>query len=311
MQGTFPQGRLINSDQRFSNWSPEATLTWKPQSNLTLYAAYKTGYKSGGFSNNAVQTQATTADDLSFRPERASGFEGGVKSMLFDNTLRFNVAAYSYKFKGLQTDFFISQIPAFITTNAGSATTKGIEIETEWSPRRIDGFSVNGSLNYNDAKYVYFVGPCYAGQTIAQGCSVIGLAGARFQDLGGKSLMLAPRWTATLGMNLERPIGNGLALNVSADARYSGSYLASNSAIPASRQSRYVSLDGMIGLSTENKGWELALIGKNLTNRFILTGTFEAPFTGSGTGSPVGVPSDLAGLVASPRTVQIRATRRF
>ncbi|MDB5483426.1 MAG: tonB dependent receptor family protein [Caulobacteraceae bacterium] len=39
----------IGAHQTFDNVSPEVTLTWKPTHELTLYGAYKTGYKSGGF----------------------------------------------------------------------------------------------------------------------------------------------------------------------------------------------------------------------------------------------------------------------
>lgn len=38
------QGRF-----RDSNISPEATLTWRPSSNRTVFVAYRTGFKSGGF----------------------------------------------------------------------------------------------------------------------------------------------------------------------------------------------------------------------------------------------------------------------
>ena len=51
----------IGAHQTFDNVSPEATLTWKPNKDLTLYGAYKTGYKSGGFSNSAILSTGTLA----------------------------------------------------------------------------------------------------------------------------------------------------------------------------------------------------------------------------------------------------------
>src|SRR3546814_2255586 len=33
----FRQGDRIDRDQSFSNWSPEATATWRPTRDLTLY----------------------------------------------------------------------------------------------------------------------------------------------------------------------------------------------------------------------------------------------------------------------------------
>ncbi|WP_352000098.1 TonB-dependent receptor (plasmid) [Sphingobium sp. SJ10-10] len=45
----------ITPDKRkFTNFSPEATITYKPVDNLTLYGAYRKGFKSGGYSLDAV-----------------------------------------------------------------------------------------------------------------------------------------------------------------------------------------------------------------------------------------------------------------
>jgi hypothetical protein len=72
-----------------------------------------------------------------------------------------------------------------------------------------------------------------------------------------------------------------------------------------------VNLDGSIRVGTSDDRWELALIGRNLTNRFVLTGSAHTVGTGSGTGTTAGVPADVYGLVALPRTVQLQATMRF
>src|SRR3546814_12870490 len=77
------------------------------------------------FSNSALYTVLGSGDDLVFEPERASGFEGGLKSTLFDRQLRANIALYSYKYKNFQIDFQNSQTFAFITTNAGSVREIG------------------------------------------------------------------------------------------------------------------------------------------------------------------------------------------
>ena len=124
---------FVRANQTFDDWSPEATLTWKPQRGLMFYAAYKTAYKSGGFSNSGIYSGASAnpVDDLTFAPEKGRGFEIGAKTTLLDNQLRFNLGLYSFKFTNLQVDFFNSQIFAFQTYNAGAATTKGVEVEFE------------------------------------------------------------------------------------------------------------------------------------------------------------------------------------
>ncbi|MBK8272970.1 MAG: hypothetical protein IPK89_08355 [Sphingomonadales bacterium] len=77
-------------------------------------------------------------------------------------------------------------------------------------------------------------------------------------------------------------------------------------------QKSYSVIDACLRLRSEGKGWELALIGKNLTNRQYKTGVFDITGTGSGTGSVSGgIQSDIFQLTQLPRTVQLQAAYRF
>ena len=324
-QGIFLPGVTLPSSQDFSNWSPEATITWKPQDNITVYAAYKTAYKSGGFSNSGILSPSAGLADFEFEPEKAKGFEGGIKTTLADRQLRLNLGVYSYKFTNLQLDFFRSDIFAFTTINAGSARTKGVELEFEYAPRALDGFNLRGSLNYNKARYGDAPGaPCYAGQTRANGCNLVFVPAtggtvpfnaaihtvANRQNLKGLPTANAPKWTGSLGASYEADLGSAL-LGLSLDARYSDDYLATAFGNPFTRQKSYTTLDGSITLKTPDERWQVSLIGKNLTNRWYATGGTDAPNTGSGTGTTTGVLADQIGFAQSPRTIQAQVTFRY
>jgi outer membrane receptor protein involved in Fe transport len=312
----------VTANQKFNNWSPEATITYKPTENITVYGAYKTAYKSGGFSNSAFVIVGAPASNVAFQPEKAHGFEGGIKTTLFDNQLRFNVDAYTYKYTNLQVDFFDSITFQFITTNAGAATTKGVEAEFEYAPRAVPGLNLHGSLNYNRARYQNYLAPCYGGQSIAQGCNTYFIpAGSNFtpapgaaftgQDLSGHPTAIAPRWTASLGFDYERSIGHGLHVGLSSDGRYSSTYLGSSFGEPLSRQSKYISLDATLRVGAENDRWELAVIGRNLSNNFHISGVLDAPNSGIGTGTNNALPADMLGLADLPRTVRVQLTVRY
>lgn len=296
--------------QHFRNWSPEATLTWKPTADLMVYGAYKTAYKSGGFSNGGINSKLSTdpTADLTFDPEKAEGFEIGFKSTLLSNQLRFNVTAFSYKYSNLQVDFFNSPIFAFQTLTA-DARTKGIEVEWQFAPNGIPGFDIHGSINYDKARYTDFpLAPCYAGQTPAEGCN---LAGNTRQDLGGAPLSVAPRWTGNLGINYEVSVGTSNKLGFNIDSRYSASYLASGFGNPLSRQDKFLTIDAGVRFGAEDDNWQLAVIGKNLTNQFYVSGVVDGPSTGSGTGTPGGIKADQLGFGTLPRTVMVEVTKRF
>lgn len=321
LQGIFrdaadPDGLgVVAADQSFNNWSPEVSISWTPVDDIMVYGAFKTGYKSGGFSNSGINSKLSNdpLGDLTFEPEKAIGFEGGVKTTLLDNQLRLNLALYSFKYKDLQIDFFNSPIFAFQTMTA-DARTKGVEIDFEYAPHAVEGLSLRGSINYNQARYTDFIAPCYAGQTPEAGCSLLFSAatgGYTRQDLAGNRLAMAPSWTGTLGVSYDRTIGSNLEFGISVDGRYSDDYLASGFGNPASRQNSYVNLDASLRLGTTDGKWELALLGKNLTNRFYVTGVVDGPSTGSGTGTPAGVRADQLGFGVLPRTVQLQLTWRY
>ncbi len=296
--------------QHFRNWSPEATLTWKPTADLMVYGAYKTAYKSGGFSNGGINSKLSTdpTADLTFDPEKAEGFEIGFKSTLLSNQLRFNVTAFNYKYSNLQVDFFNSPIFAFQTLTA-DARTKGIEVEWQFAPNGIPGFDIHGSINYDKARYTDFpLAPCYAGQTPAEGCN---LAGNARQDLGGAPLSVAPRWTGNLGINYEVSVGTSNKLGFNVDSRYSASYLASGFGNPLSRQDKFLTIDAGVRFGAEDDNWQLAVIGKNLTNQFYVSGVVDGPSTGSGTGTPGGIKADQLGFGTLPLTVMFELTKRL
>jgi len=311
----FVPNTVVAAKQTFNNWSPEATLSYKPTRNINVYGAYKTGYKSGGLSNSGIYSALSTTprDDFLFEPEKAKGFEVGVKTMLFDRQLRFNVTAYRYKFTNLQVDFFNAPTFAYLTINAGAAISKGIETEFEYAPRAISGLTLHGSVNYNQSRYRNFLGPCFAGQTIAQGCpSPTGPGGFPLQDLSGKPTAVAPAWTGTLGGYYEMPVGNGSKFGIGVDGRYSDHYLASSFGNALSRVHSYVALDANARVTFQDDRWELAVLGKNLTNhQYFLGAHADGPTTGSGTGTAAGISADQIGFGAVPRTVQLQLTFNY
>jgi iron complex outermembrane recepter protein len=297
----------VNADQSFNNWSPEATLTWRPESNITAYAAYKTGYKSGGFSNSSIYGPHTEPGGLAFEPEKSKGFEAGLKTTWLDHQLLLNIIGYDYKFTDLQVDFYNSTQVSYVTTNAGGAKTDGVELETEWAPRIIKGLNLHGALNYNQARYTNFIGPCWDGQTAPEGCTYLGAGGAFSQDLTGKPTANAPLWTGTAGVDYQFSVTDALSAALSTNGRYYSASNASAFNAPLAQEGGYFMLDLSARLMAQDKRWEVALIGKNVTNKFHFNAVYD---TGDavGTGQPQahGVESDETAFVEAPRTIELQ-----
>lgn len=301
---------LLDSTVRFNNISPEATLSYHPNSNLNFYASYRTGFTSGGFNLSPGSFVIGKVNDQKFNQATVKGFEGGVKAGLFNNQLKFDFSAYRYEYKNLQLSEYSPLQGTITVRNAGAATVKGLELSTTLSPAPIQGLSLFNAIAYNDARYASYANAgCYTGQTIAQGCNGNFNNGvASTQDLTGRTMPRAPRWSLQFGGRYERHIGNNLQFALSAEANYKGKYQSDEYDDPRAVQAETWRFNATIGLGKDDGGWNLSLIGKNLTNELRVANTFAA-FGGFGTGTAgPALLADLTGTVTEPRTVMLQLT---
>jgi outer membrane receptor protein involved in Fe transport len=311
-QPVFRENHPILANQGFDDLSPEVMLTCTPRDDFTAFGGYKQGFKSGGFSGSALDSAKgnTTVADLAFAPERVAGFEGGLRALLFDRTLRLAIGAYRYTYSGVQIDYFDAAKIQFITKNAASSRTQGLEFEAEWKPLPVPALTLRGTLAYNRARYLDFAdAPCYGGQTPAQGCTLVD--GRPIQDLGGHGMSLAPAWTGSFEADYQHGVGVDLVFGASANVKYSSSYFANPFGNPLAKQDAYATLDGSLRLRSKDSRWEVALIGRNLTNKYVLYYVADAPSSGANTGTADGKHSDLVGTVNLPRTVAVQLTARY
>ncbi|MBW8812821.1 MAG: TonB-dependent receptor [Caulobacterales bacterium] len=311
-QPVFRQNHPIPANQSFNNLSPEVTLTWKPSDDVTAFVGYKKGFKSGGFSGSGLDSAIgnTTVNDLAFRPEKVKGVEAGLRAVLFDRRVRVAVDAYRYTYDDLQVDYFDAAKIQFITKNAAASRVQGVEVEGEWAPPQVSGLTLRGTWNYNKSHYTSFGdAPCYGGQTIAEGCTIVG--GRPVQNLSGAPTALAPKWTGALEANFDHELTESLVFGASANLKYSSSYLANPFGNPNTKRDAYTTLDASIRIRTKDSRWEVAVIGKNLTDEYVAYYMGDAPSSGSDTGTAKGVHSDLVSSPNLPRTIAVQLTWKY
>lgn len=289
---TLPPGRRIVGSFTEHNVSPQATLTWHFNHDAMVYAAYKQGFQSGGYSSPALIPPTATRDNQRFGQERAEGGEIGLK---FANVhgLAGDLTAYHYLYKGLQLTSFDAATTSYFVQNAGSAKVEGAELNLSY--RATDALSVRGSVGYNHARYEQFdKAQCWAFQTVGEGCD-----GGK-QNLSGRPLSRAPAWTGSVGASYDAPLGDGWKLGLSVDGRYSSGYFTSVEESPFARQGDYALLD--IAARLYSDVWEFALIGNNITNTLYVTVGGDEPLAPRG---------QTFGALNTPRQIILQATRRF
>jgi iron complex outermembrane receptor protein len=291
----------FSAHQKFDNFSPQVTLTWRPTDDLMLYGSYKTGFLSGGFNHTATVTVGTTLSDLLFGPEKAKGGEVGAKFFLANHRIQINADGYYYVYNGLQVNSFNPITISQTITNAASAKVEGVELSGKWYMGQ--GFTFAGSGSYNDSKYSSYIGTCLP--TTPSLCTVpivnsaTGMPTGQFgQNFSGTPTNFAPTWAGRVELDYRRTFGDATTLNASVGANFSSSYIVTNILL----EPPHTLLDA--NLSLDHGKWTGAVIGRNLLNEVICTNSSARPLA-------TAVPPELQCLVARGREVRLELTRRF
>lgn len=294
-------------DQKFKNAIPEATLRFTPNDDWTFYAAYKEGFKSGGFSNSAILSNLSPPGgfDFVFDPEHNKGGEVGVKAALFDNSAIASFEVFYYKFRDLQVDFFNSQQFAFVTENAGGSETYGAELQIDWATP-VEGLTLGGSLGYLESKFTNFQSFCFVGQRPDQGCTLLpgqNEANVR-QNLKGNTRPGAPKWSGHVVAMYERPITDALVFGITGNLQYKSRTILS-ATDPNATYKAYVTYDANIRIGSADGKWQVAFIGKNLADKLAIRGAGNVPGTGGNTGTTEGFRGDLSGGAIRGRQLEL------
>jgi len=306
----FVEGRTLEADQSFDDFVPEVTFRYQPSDTLTYFVAYKEGWKSGGFDNGSIDStlNADPLGDITYEPEHVKGFEGGVKALLADGDLEVNFDLYSYEYDDLQLNYFNAATFAYRTLNAEESESKGLELQLIYLPPSIDGLRLNAAFGYNGSNYVKCVGPCSGGQKPSEGCNIKD-GGLSLQNLNGSKRALAPEMRANFGFNYNTVLSNGLEFGLNGNAKHSDEYKLSDT-IQDIKQPKYTTFDASVSISSPEKGWKLALIGKNLNDEYIQTSGSDAPSTGGGAGTEAGFQGDRYAYVKPGRTMMLSLSYR-
>lgn len=224
---------LTFKDDAFSG---TASLGYDLTDDIRTYVSYNRGFKSGGhvfgrdaagplFSPNPVQCPTGRVAfpgvpgalpvifecdpvDPTFNSETVDSYELGFRSKLFDRSLQLNVTAFLSEYDDFQLNTFDGF--AFRVTNAGSATTKGVEAEALWLTP-LEGLTLQGAVSYINAKFGDEVGSLVDGEPA----------------VGGEFVGDSPEWSGTFGASYERELGEGYTGRMSASYSFRGESFSS------------------------------------------------------------------------------------
>ncbi|MDA0978450.1 MAG: ligand-gated channel, partial [Proteobacteria bacterium] len=105
-------------------------------------------------------------------------------------------------------------------------------------------------------------------------------------------------------------MGDSLVWGLSANAQFKREQVLI-AQDPTATSDAYRTYDANIRIGSADRKWQVALIGKNLTDEYVFRGGGNVPGTGGNTGTAEGYPSDLQGVAIRPRQVELEFTYNF
>jgi len=248
-----------------------------------------------------------------FEPEIATNIELGLKTKLFDNTTRLNIAVFKQDLKDFQENIFTGS--GFGLANAGKVALKGAEVEVAAKPAQF--LTVGGAFTYMfESKYDSFTAnSCYPAQTVDAGIYASsalvprGHCGRTINAATGLPITVqnssgtdrgTPQWIANLNGMLTMPIGNNIGY-LGGSAYYVSEQSYAGNQNPIRAVGAITLLNATLGIRAADGNWNVELWGRNIANEKYTVGNFES----------VGQPGSVNSYVGDPRTYGISVRKRF
>ena len=283
-------------------FTPRASISFKPNKDHNLYLSYSRGFKGGGFDPRGLTTATPRTDPLvpptaeqiyefmAFDPEKVDSYEAGWKASLFERRLQLALAVFQANYKDVQVPgsfggVTAGGVPTFvgITTNAGKARFRGVELETNWRLANDlatpgDRVTWAGTLGYLDAEYREFLTVVTFSPTTGLPIPAVEMDVADFRKVQN-----TPKWTLSGSLDYDRPLFNG-RLNANTTVSYRSKSQQFELRIPGLDQKGFALVDANLVWRSQGNRFEVGLHGKNLFDKqYIVSGynfLRQNPFTG-------------------------------
>ncbi|MDO9079024.1 MAG: TonB-dependent receptor [Brevundimonas sp.] len=244
----------------FSQFTPRIALSYDLTDDMTAYASYSQGFKSGGFDmrGDAYLTPNTVNG---YDPETVDSYEIGLKGAL--DRLTFAAAVFYNEYQDQQVT---TQVPAgasiaSFVDNVGSSTFYGFEFEGRL--RILDNLSANFAVGYLNSDFEEFLR--------------YNLGTAMYEDISDQVVLQnAPEWTGYLGFTWLGDVAGG-DLAVTPSVSYRGDSSMFEFPNPVLDQQAYSVVDLSIVWTDPTDRFTLGLYGKNLTDEEYRVGGYNFP----------------------------------
>jgi iron complex outermembrane receptor protein len=283
------------TNERTDNqFTPRASISYLPTRDITIYASYSKGFKSGGFDmrGDASLTPSTVEG---YDPEVVDAYEVGMKTYALDGALYFGLAGFYSDYRDQQ---FTIQFPnaagtnvASFVTNAADSRIWGIEAETRADIS--ENFSVSAMVGYINADFKEVTSFALNPDGSIGEVDVSDLW--NFQNTPKFTFGVTPTWTQHLG--------EAGRISVTPSLSYRSEYQQFEVPNPLLDEDGYSLVDAAIVWTSADERFQVSAVGRNLTDsRYRIGGyNFPAPLLGN----------SVIAFYGPPRTFTITGEVRF
>lgn len=202
--------------------SPRIAVQYLPNESTQIYASASQGFKSPTYN-----TINFFSDPDLVGKETATAVELGIKSDLFDNTLRLNAAVFKTRIKDVLTAIVSLTSGGIVRfQNAGRSDIEGAEMDFQWQPMSESnpGLALTGSVTLLDAKYTEYTNGAGFDDDTGLYFGPDGLTGDTARDFSGNDVVRTPDLSYTLAANQRISMGNAGDLELGVDYYYNSGY---------------------------------------------------------------------------------------
>ncbi|MEL6692014.1 MAG: TonB-dependent receptor [Pseudomonadota bacterium] len=250
--------------------TPRVAVEYDFNEDVSAFISYTEGFKSGGW--NARETFPSTI--LPFAREIAKTTEIGFRSILFDDSLRFNATAFFLEAEDLQSpSAFVRPNGSigFLTQNFSDFENTGLEIDLNWAPT--DALTIDASLGLQDAEYTNPGAPIVQQQAdcAASPTNAGGGQGIVAPDCSLSEPVRVPDTTLSLGGTYRIDLAGIGTLTPAANVRYVSETFTGTSNLPNSLEDGYTLVNLGATLDFDNANWKVIFECKNCTDEAYVT----------------------------------------
>ena len=197
----------LKADDSVLTWDLSAIQEINPDVNI--YARVAKGYRAPALQGRILFDREPSSADS----ENTMSYEAGIKTVLFDHRLRFNLDGYYFRTKDLQLSAVGGGTNANLLLNADAVDGYGFEAELEARP--LEGLTMTAGLSYNHTK---IDDGDLAVETCGAPCTLLDPIAVPFNPItfdpaqvfiDGNPLPQAPKWTFNFTAGYEHPVGPG------------------------------------------------------------------------------------------------------